>query len=153
ALNEAVDAWKRENEAAARAQGPEALVRTALLTVSFAEGVVADLWEALFSNKVRDVRAAGEQLASLIERTIGITNGTRDLALSALAEGYTTAGLVELSEGLKRLERARDDVARRWPRLDPAKMNQATARMERGEFADLSDVYREFPELQKPARP
>lgn len=153
ALDEAADAWKHENETSARAQGAEALVRTALLTVSFAEAVVAGVWEALFSDKLRDVRAAGEHLASLIERASAVTNVTRALALSLQEEGYTIAGLAELSEGIKRLERARDDVARRWPRLDPEKMDRATARMEGGEFADLSDVYHEFPELQNPARP
>ncbi|SRR6266542_2342308 len=152
-LDEASDALKREEEAAVRASAAEALVRTALLLVSITEGIVANIWDALFSEKVCDVRAEGERLGLMTERAIAVTSGTRDLALTSQEQGYTITGLTELSEGIKRLERAREDLARRWPRLDPEKMDQAAARMARGEFADLSDVYHEFPELQNPARP
>src|SRR5215813_1105131 len=115
ALDEAADAWKREEEAGVRASSAEALVQTALLIVSFTEGFVAAIWEALFAGKVRDIRAEGERLTWLIERAIATTTGTRDLALTSQEQGYTITGLTELSEGIKRLERAREDLARRWP--------------------------------------
>ena len=151
AVDEATDAWKREEESAARAQGVEDILRGALGMVYFAQRLICFQWDALFSERIRDVRDEGERLKRMAARSLHLANNASALAGLSEAEGYTFGQLPELVEAVDRLKRLEDDLARRWPRLDPEALEKGLAQAARGEFADLTDVYHEFPELQDKA--
>ena len=148
AVEDAEDAWKREEERAARAQGAEDILRGTLAMVHFARREIAFQWEAIFSGRVRDVRDTGERLERMASRTLSLAEDARKLISTGEADGSSFAQLPELTAALDELARLRDDLARRWPRFDPAALERGLAQAARGEFADLAEVYHEFPELQ-----
>ena len=148
AVGEAADAWKREEESAARAQGVEDLLRGTLAMVHLAQRVIALQWDALFSGRIRAVRETGERLDRIATRTISLAGDARALVGISEAEGYSFDQLPDLAAALGELARRNDDRARRWPHFDPDALDRGLAQAARGEFADLAEVYREFPELQ-----
>lgn len=148
AVEDAEDAWKREEEAAARAQGAEDILRGSLAMLHFARRDIALQWDALFSGRIRDVQDTRERLQRMAARTISLAEEARKLVGISETDGYSFTQLPELAAALAELVRLRDDLARRWPRFDPDALERGLAQAARGEAADLAEVYQEFPELQ-----
>lgn len=144
----ATDAWKEEEEGAARARAAEAILRVALSLIALAEHIVTLTRDDLFSERIRDVEATGEHLERCVARTLDIARATHALAGFAEAEGYRFEQVPELVAGIARLSELQDRLARHWPRFDPAHLERGLAQAARGEFVDLEEIYREFPELQ-----
>jgi len=149
AIAEAVEALKRE-EGAARATAAEALVRATLGLISITEGNIARTWDDLFSERIREVQAKGDHLESFTGHTITLANEMRELALLSETEGHKVEKLPELSEAIGCLIRAKEALARRWPRFDPEEVERGLAQVARGETNGAEEILREFPELQNP---
>src|SRR5262249_28287882 len=133
AIAEAVEALKREEESAVRATAAEALVRATLGLISITEGLIARTWDDLFSERIRQVQATGDHLESFTEQTIRLGDRMRELALLSETEGHKVEKLPELSEAVGRLARAKEALARRWPRFDPEELERGLAQAARGE--------------------
>jgi len=151
AIGEAAEAWKREEESAARATAAEALVRAALGLISITEGIIAHTWDDLFSERIRQVQAMGDHLESFTTQAISVADQMRELALCSETEGHKVEKLPELSEAIERLARAKEALARRWPRFDSEELERGLAQVARGETVGAEEILREFPELQNPA--
>ena len=148
AVEDAEDAWKREEERAARAQGAEDILRATLAMIHFARRAITLQWDALFSGRVRDVRDTGERLERIATRTLSLAGNTRELVGISKTDGHSFDPLPDLVAALDELTRLKGDLTRRWPRFDPEALDRGLAQAARGECADLAEVYHEFPELQ-----
>jgi len=147
-VREATDAWKDEEQGAARAQAASQLVSASLELVSFTESLVARKWDDLFSERITDVEAMGERLERWVETTIHLAEETRQRASVVEAEGYKIEKVAELLARIARLSETKARLTKHWPRFDLAGLEQGLAQAARGEFVDLEEIYREFPELQ-----
>lgn len=144
----ATDACKDEQEGAARVHGVEAILRVALSLLDIAERIITFTWDDLFSERIRDVEAAGDRLERCAATTLDIARAARELVGLAEAEGHRFEQLPTLLAGMARLSEMKERLARHWPRFDPAQLEKGLAQAARGEFVDAEEIYREFPELQ-----
>jgi hypothetical protein len=152
-VREATDAWKDEEEGAARANAAEAILRIALDLIYLAERMIARQWDNLFSQRIRNVEAMGDCLQRCALKTIDLARGTHELVGFAEAQGYKFEQTPELLAGIGRLSAMKDRLARHWPRFDPDRLERGLAQAARGEFVDPEEIYREFPELQDKGGP
>jgi hypothetical protein len=112
--------------------------------------LVATFWDYLYSGSMPHVERTGEVLRELSCNIAGAFGHFAAEAERFQAAGYTVTGAEEFREATALLDRVAADLEERWPHFDYAAIDEAIARANRGEFADLSDIYDEFPELQKP---
>lgn len=144
----ATDACKDEQQSAARAHGMETILRVALSLLDIAERILTFTWDDLFSERIRDVETTGDRLERCATTTLDIAKAARELVGRAEAEGHQFEHLPALLAGMARLSEMKERLAGHWPRFDPVQLEKGLAQASRGEFVDMEEIYREFPELQ-----
>lgn len=151
AVEEAAEAWDKVQVALDTLGQLEDVLPMLTSMTTFYRGMLDGLWERLFAGQLRYVHETG---AMLCEATWSFVKALEaHEAAIKLFEGadYEVAGAQEFREALASMKSVAIDFEARWPRFDDADLAEGLSQAERGEFADLSDVYHEFPELQKPA--
>jgi predicted transcriptional regulator len=153
-VREATDAWKTEEQGAARAWAMEQLLRNAMLMVTLAHDLLLHKWDDLFSGRIQNVGEMGERLEKTAATAIELAQDTRRLASISEEEGYAFEKIPDLLAAVERLSEMKERLVKHWPRFDPARLEQGLAQAARGEFVDPEEIYREFPELlQDKSRP
>lgn len=153
AAGQAAEAWKSAHVEAEKLAHLEGML--ALLTPYAApmEEELARYGERLFSGQIPDVERTGEALRDLLGHMVAAFELFADSVKAFEAAGYAVTGSVAFRGALATLRRLANDVKLNWPHFDDATMDRAIEQGNRGEFADLTDIYNEFPELQKPSEP
>jgi len=153
AVEEAAEAWN-EMEVALEALAHIERILGILTALGPSSAQMLDaFWDALFSGTLQEVLKVGALLRSLTDRTAQALARFLPIVARFEAAGYKVEGAEAFRETVAEMRRQADDVKQRWPRFDDAEIDRALEQSARGEFADLSDIYHEFPELQKPTDP
>lgn len=114
-------------------------------------GVFSDFWERLFAGQLRDVHVTGTMLREAADIFVKALEQHEATVKKFEEAGHKVAGAGAFWEATEAMKSVAADLGKSWPRFEDADIDAALERTAQGEFADLSDVYHEFPELQKPA--
>ena|SRR5262249_41615778 len=152
-LRETAEAWKEQHDEAAFLLDCEELMGQVLNSHEQFRALVRRVWDGLFSGTLQQVTPVGELMQGLCEETAESVQ-----ALLSIARNYQGAGYrVEKAEGLEKAladyRRWETDFKNRWPRFDPAGLEEGLAQASRGEFVDFEEICREFPELRDAPHP
>ena len=151
AAEEAAEAWNDVEVVLEALAHLEGILGVLAALVPSSAKMLADFWNSLFSGKIKNGLQVGDLLTSLTDRTAQSLARFLPIVGRFEAAGYTVGGAEAFRQAAAEMQRQADDLKKRWPRFDDAEIDEGLERSARGEFADLSDVYHEFPELQKPA--
>ena len=100
-------------------------------------------WAKLFQDQIEDEQSYGVVLMRILNSLAGDFDNIEKF-LDMLDKAGRLVPRGEFQEANKQIHQMRDDVARKWPRFDPQKAEEARAAINRGEFYTATEALDEL---------
>jgi hypothetical protein len=142
-VEDAVEAWKDDHDAAMQARDTEDLVDISLEFTRFLLDWVQQSWERLFANNLRSIQETGLLLQRWLTRADELAKDVENCIRATKKQGYTVEGADEFAATVANLRRIKQDFEGRWPFVDENVMEDSRLAFQRGEGQDVEDLIRE----------
>lgn len=143
-IEDAVETWKADHEDAADVRAIEDVIPVCLTLCQLLQEWQKDVWESLFSNRLRNVHSTGELLRKGYHHALPALDGVADCLRWAEQKGYEVDKTAVFQQAAESVRRLHEDFTRRWPFLDRAAVEEARAQIGRGEFLSAEEIQREL---------
>ena len=143
-VEEAVESWKTDHDAAMAACDLEEIIRICLDVNARVEEWARVLWDKGFQGKISNPEESGKTLLKVLKSGIeawqALVEGVEDYT----AQGYVLENAGQVPAALNRVRALHDDFAARWPFVRKEDVERGAGEIAAGKCVTGGDLLREL---------